>query len=221
MFMLSQAFSIYEESISESKAQLQAITLIIRTLQTARVFNSDNYDTLITKAALHGAKLLKKGHQATAVALASHLWWQTEVIGREERDEKVRPAHTLSLVSITHVGRVSRLFTRMESVSSNVYRSLCGSPHRASTKLQVYSFMSMPLTDTYTTSNARSQRYVCYSIIGLFLCWCSYSLVHGRHRLPRNTSTVSSSSSPRTSIISIPPICSLLRLDKLLVSLRE
>ncbi|KAI5481112.1 hypothetical protein MNV49_005547 [Pseudohyphozyma bogoriensis] len=78
-----QAFTIYEESISESRAQLQAITLVIGTLQTTRVFGSDNYDTLITKAALHGAKLLKKGQQATAVALASHLWWQTEVVGRE------------------------------------------------------------------------------------------------------------------------------------------
>jgi len=40
------------------------------------VFGVDNHDTLITKAALHGAKLLKKSHQASAVALASHLWWQ-------------------------------------------------------------------------------------------------------------------------------------------------
>ncbi|KAK4049997.1 retromer complex subunit Vps35 [Microbotryomycetes sp. JL201] len=77
-----QAFTIYEESISESRAQLQAITLIIGTLQQTRVFGTDNYDTLITKAALHGAKLLKKGQQATAVALASHLWWQTDVPGR-------------------------------------------------------------------------------------------------------------------------------------------
>ncbi|CAL1696990.1 unnamed protein product [Somion occarium] len=71
-----QAFSVYEESISESRAQLQAITLIIGTLQGAKVFGVDNYDTLITKAALHGAKLLKKPHQALAVNLASHLWWQ-------------------------------------------------------------------------------------------------------------------------------------------------
>ncbi|KIY47630.1 vacuolar protein sorting-associated protein 35 [Fistulina hepatica ATCC 64428] len=71
-----QAFSVYEDSISESRSQLQAITLIIGTLCGARVFGVDNYDTLITKAALHGAKLLKKSHQATAVSLASHLWWQ-------------------------------------------------------------------------------------------------------------------------------------------------
>jgi len=77
-----QSFTIYEESISESRAQLHAISLIIATLQTARAFGADNYDTLITKAALHGAKLLKKPHQASAVMLASHLWWQVEIPGR-------------------------------------------------------------------------------------------------------------------------------------------
>jgi vacuolar protein sorting-associated protein 35 len=71
-----QAFSVYEDAISESRAQLQAITLITGALQAARGFGPDNYDTLITKAALHGAKLLKKPHQATAVHLASHMWWQ-------------------------------------------------------------------------------------------------------------------------------------------------
>lgn len=77
-----QAFVIYEESISESRAQLMAITGIISALQGSRVFGADNYDTLITKAALHGSKLLKKGHQATAVLYASHMWWQT---GGDER----------------------------------------------------------------------------------------------------------------------------------------
>jgi vacuolar protein sorting-associated protein 35 len=71
-----QAFSVYEDNISESRAQLQAITLIIGTLANAKVFGVDDYTTLITKAALHGAKLLKKSHQASAVGLASHLWWQ-------------------------------------------------------------------------------------------------------------------------------------------------
>lgn len=80
---------VYEESISESRAQLQAITGIISALQTSRVFaGGDNYDTLITKAALHGSKLLKKSHQATAVLYASHMWWQGDVSGRD-KDEKV------------------------------------------------------------------------------------------------------------------------------------
>lgn len=81
-----QAFSVYEDSISESRAQLAAITLIIGTLQGARVFNIDGYDTLITKAALHGARLLKKQHQATAVHAASHLWWQEPVEEDGEAD---------------------------------------------------------------------------------------------------------------------------------------
>ncbi|KAH9939024.1 vacuolar protein sorting-associated protein 35 [Epithele typhae] len=85
--MYVDAFTVYEDSISESRAQLQAITLIIGTLQGARVFSEDNYDTLITKAALHGSKLLKKPHQASAVNLASHLWWQ-EVPAEEETAEK-------------------------------------------------------------------------------------------------------------------------------------
>jgi vacuolar protein sorting-associated protein 35 len=79
-----QAFTVYEDSISESRAQLQAITLIIGTLASAKVFGVDNYDTLITKAALHGAKLLKKSHQATAVGLASHLWWQEALAPAED-----------------------------------------------------------------------------------------------------------------------------------------
>ncbi|ODO11728.1 hypothetical protein I350_00512 [Cryptococcus amylolentus CBS 6273] len=82
-----QAFVIYEESISESRAQLQAITGIISALQTSRVFGTDNYDTLITKAALHGSKLLKKSHQATTVLYASHMWWQGDVPGREKDDK--------------------------------------------------------------------------------------------------------------------------------------
>jgi vacuolar protein sorting-associated protein 35 len=78
---VTAAFTVYEESISESKAQLQAVTLIIGTLQHCRVFSEDNYDKIVTKAAVTGAKLLKKGHQATAVGYASHLWWQTDLPG--------------------------------------------------------------------------------------------------------------------------------------------
>ena len=86
-----QAFTVYEDCISESRAQLQAITLIIGTLQGAQIFNVDNYDTLITKATLHGAKLLKKSHQATAVRLASHMWWQ-EGDGKEGETAKAPAA---------------------------------------------------------------------------------------------------------------------------------
>lgn len=82
-----QAFTVYEDSINDSRAQLQAITLIINTLQGAKVFSVDNYDVLITKAALHGAKLLKKPHQSTAVHMASHMWWQTRAPSPDSESE--------------------------------------------------------------------------------------------------------------------------------------
>ncbi|KAF9428272.1 Vacuolar protein sorting-associated protein 35, partial [Podila epigama] len=83
-----QAFTIYEESISESKAQFQAITLMVGTLQTTSCFNVDHYDTLITKCALHGAKLLKKPDQCRAVYICSHLWWGTMIVSQNEEGEE-------------------------------------------------------------------------------------------------------------------------------------
>ncbi|KPI44650.1 Vacuolar protein sorting-associated protein 35 [Cyphellophora attinorum] len=80
----AQAFTIYEDSISDSRAQFQAVCIIAGALQTSRGFGKENYDTLITKAALHGSKLLKKPDQCRAVYLASHLWWAIEIPGKEE-----------------------------------------------------------------------------------------------------------------------------------------
>lgn len=76
-----QAFTILEESVSDSRAQLQALGLVISTLYKARVFKAETYDTLATKAAIYAAKLLKRPQQATAVLMASHLWWQVPPAG--------------------------------------------------------------------------------------------------------------------------------------------
>ncbi|KAF2747387.1 vacuolar protein sorting-associated protein 35 [Sporormia fimetaria CBS 119925] len=84
----AQAFTIYEESISDSRAQFQAVCVIASALHTTRNFGKENYDTLITKCALHGSKLLKKPDQCRAVYLASHLWWATEIRALEEDDPK-------------------------------------------------------------------------------------------------------------------------------------
>ncbi|KAK7524487.1 vacuolar protein sorting-associated protein 35 [Phyllosticta citriasiana] len=84
----AQAFTIYEEAISDSRAQFQAVCVIAGGLHTTRNFSRDNYDTLITKCALHGSKLLKKPDQCRAVYLASHLWWATEIRALGEEDAK-------------------------------------------------------------------------------------------------------------------------------------
>ncbi|KAL4979278.1 vacuolar protein sorting-associated protein 35 [Aspergillus desertorum] len=84
----AQAFTIYEDSISDSRAQFQAVCIIAGALHGTRGFSKENYDTLITKAALHGSKLLKKPDQCRAVYLASHLWWGIENPHRGEEDPR-------------------------------------------------------------------------------------------------------------------------------------
>ncbi|KAH0013387.1 vacuolar protein sorting-associated protein 35, partial [Aureobasidium melanogenum] len=81
-------FTVYEESISDSRAQFQAICVIAQSLSGARNFSRENYDTLITKCALHGSKLLKKPDQCRAVYLASHLWWAVEKNAEESEENK-------------------------------------------------------------------------------------------------------------------------------------
>ncbi|KAI1375634.1 vacuolar protein sorting-associated protein 35 [Hypoxylon crocopeplum] len=83
----AQAFTVYEEAISDSKAQFQAVCIIANALHQTRNFGKENYDTLITKCALHGSKLLRKPDQCRAVYLASHLWWSTPIAAVEESDE--------------------------------------------------------------------------------------------------------------------------------------
>lgn len=83
----AQAFTVYEEAISDSKAQFQAVCIIANALHQTRNFGKENYDTLITKCALHGSKLLRKPDQCRAVYLASHLWWATPITATDESDE--------------------------------------------------------------------------------------------------------------------------------------
>ncbi|KAK5718395.1 retromer complex subunit Vps35 [Elasticomyces elasticus] len=84
----AQAFTVYEEAISDSRSQFQAICIIAGALcGCSEKFSRENYDTLITKAALHGSKLLKKPDQCRAVYLASHLWWVVEKAERPEGGE--------------------------------------------------------------------------------------------------------------------------------------
>ncbi|ODV88842.1 hypothetical protein CANCADRAFT_28229 [Tortispora caseinolytica NRRL Y-17796] len=75
----AQAFTVYEESISDSRSQFQAVCQVAGVLQRTRNLSTESYDTLITKCALYGSKLLKKSDQCRAVYLASHLWWGTEL----------------------------------------------------------------------------------------------------------------------------------------------
>jgi vacuolar protein sorting-associated protein 35 len=179
-----EAFTVYEEGISESRAQLQAITLVIGTLQGARVFGVDNYDTLITKAALHGAKLLKKSHQASAVHLASHMWWQETSASAPERADLVVPTgpEKSPILSQAKDGEdgtdppkavrwlviepaqpaYGSCSTRIKTanVSWSVFKSHFVSPTPQLKRSSLSSFTLIPSISIYFTSIAEQQQYV-------------------------------------------------------------
>ncbi|KAF9682172.1 hypothetical protein SADUNF_Sadunf05G0081000 [Salix dunnii] len=71
----TQAYILYEEEVSDSKAQVTALHLIIGTLQRMHVFGVENRDTLTHKATGYSAKLLKKPDQCRAVYSCAHLFW--------------------------------------------------------------------------------------------------------------------------------------------------
>merc|ERR1712223_1098020 len=88
---MSQAFSLYEDEISDSRAQLAAITLMIGTLEQMKCFSEENHDPLRTQCALAASKLLKKPDQCRGVQVCSHLFWSGKTKtnnGEELKDEK-------------------------------------------------------------------------------------------------------------------------------------
>ncbi|XP_044735777.1 vacuolar protein sorting-associated protein 35 isoform X2 [Chrysoperla carnea] len=88
---LSQAFSLYEDEISDSKAQLAAITLIVATFEQMKCFGEENADPVRTQCALAASKLLKKPDQCRGVTTCSHLFWSGKSLatnGEEMRDGK-------------------------------------------------------------------------------------------------------------------------------------
>ncbi|KAJ3326284.1 Vacuolar protein sorting-associated protein 35 [Boothiomyces sp. JEL0866] len=87
---LVEAFTVYEEAISESRAQFNAINQIIGTLQKTTVFGFENYETLITKCAVHCSRLLKRADQSRGIALVSPLFWANDSTKRHEEKPAYR-----------------------------------------------------------------------------------------------------------------------------------
>jgi vacuolar protein sorting-associated protein 35 len=79
-----EAFTVYEETISESKAQFHAIAQIISTLYKTTVFGFENYETLITKCAVHCSRLLKRADQCRSILIVSHLFWVDDQVERPQ-----------------------------------------------------------------------------------------------------------------------------------------
>uniref|UniRef100_A0A1L8DVU9 Vacuolar protein sorting-associated protein 35 n=1 Tax=Nyssomyia neivai TaxID=330878 RepID=A0A1L8DVU9_9DIPT len=85
---MTRAFSLYEDEISDSKAQLAAITLIMATFEQMTCFSEENAEPLRTNCALAASKLLKKPDQCRAVVTCASLFWSGKQNGGEMHDEK-------------------------------------------------------------------------------------------------------------------------------------
>lgn len=84
--LLFQAFSLYEDEISDSKAQLAAMTLIMGTFQQTTCFSEENHEPLRTQCALAASKLLKKPDQARGVTTCSHLFWSARSLATNKEE---------------------------------------------------------------------------------------------------------------------------------------
>lgn len=119
----AQAFTVYEESISDSRSQFQAICIIAGALSgCSDRFSRENYDTLITKAALHGSKLLKKPDQCRAVYLASHLWWTAEKGEKQEGAKEVSQPNFID-AKLSYTNLILSLIGM-----ANEYSNVCNEP---------------------------------------------------------------------------------------------
>nr|CAG4649078.1 EOG090X00QE [Scapholeberis mucronata]SVE93443.1 EOG090X00QE [Scapholeberis mucronata] len=88
---ISQAFTLYEEEISDSKAQFAALTLMAATLEKLDCFSEENSAPVRSKCALLASALLRKPDQCRALILVSNLFWSSttkELEGKPMRDGK-------------------------------------------------------------------------------------------------------------------------------------
>lgn len=85
---LEQAFSIYEDQITDSKSQFTCLMGIANTLQSIRSIDEEQFNTLALRTAQFGGKLLRRVDQARAIVNASHLWWAVDSPYLPESEEK-------------------------------------------------------------------------------------------------------------------------------------
>ena len=85
-----QAFSLYEEEVTDSRAQLAAISLIVGTFERLRCLGDENHETLRTNCAMSSSRLLKKADQCRSVASCAHLFWSGHYTDSEGEVTEVR-----------------------------------------------------------------------------------------------------------------------------------
>jgi len=88
---ISQGFVVYEDELSDSKAQVRALSSMAGALLACRGFDAEDYDALATKTTQYAAKLLKKPDQCKMVTVCSSLFWagKAEEVGHYHDGRRV------------------------------------------------------------------------------------------------------------------------------------
>ena len=108
--LILQAFTVFEEDISDSKEQMCALLLIVGTFERMQSLGEENHETLRTNCTRSATSLLKKADQCRTVATCAHLFWSGRVKGENgepgvevgPRDAALPIPATPSLTQITH-----------------------------------------------------------------------------------------------------------------------
>ncbi|KXS16312.1 vacuolar protein sorting-associated protein 35 [Gonapodya prolifera JEL478] len=71
----TQALTVFEDSIADSRQQFAVLTLLTATLQRNTVLTQDHYSTIAAKITVHFSRLLRRTDQCRGLLIASHLYW--------------------------------------------------------------------------------------------------------------------------------------------------
>ncbi|XP_021907957.1 vacuolar protein sorting-associated protein 35A-like [Carica papaya] len=166
----TQAYILYEEEISDSKAQVTALHLIIGTLQRMHVFGVENRDTLTHKATGYSAKLLKKPDQCRAVYACSHLFWvddQDEMKDGERvllcLKRALRIANAAQQMANATRGNTGSVTLFVEILNKYLYFFEKGNPHVTVASIQslIELIMTEMQSDSSTSDSAADSFLAC------------------------------------------------------------
>ncbi|KAF4364661.1 hypothetical protein CsatB_004982 [Cannabis sativa] len=158
----TQAYILYEEEISDSKAQITALHLIIGTLQRMHVFGVENRDTLTHKATGYSAKLLKKPDQCRAVYSCAHLFWVDDQENMKDGERvliclkrALRIANAAQQMSSATRGSTGSVALFVEILNKYLYFFEKGNPHITVASIQ--SLMELITTELQSDSTTPDQ----------------------------------------------------------------
>ena len=81
--------------MTDSRAQLAAISLIVGTFEQLHCLGDENHETLRTNCAMSSSRLLKKADQCRSVAACAHLFWSGHYTDSEGEVIEVREGYLI------------------------------------------------------------------------------------------------------------------------------